>query len=127
MTKQSHTTGFAENPAASRLTETQMAIAELVIEHRVSVSALEKLAMDKFPDATVNDILTAFEAGAAMLEKQAEQAEAELASMQFVSQLFDGMPEGMTLEECAIAKAEKGDPVAISFIEWRKQQEGGEQ
>lgn len=127
MTKQSHTTGSTENPAASRLTETQMAIAELVVEHRVSIPALEKLAMEKFPDATVNDLLIAFEAGAAMLEKRAEQAEAELASIQFVSQLFEGMPEGMTLEECAIAKAAKGDPIAVSFIEWMKQQDGGEQ
>lgn len=110
-----------------QLTPTQMAIADLVVEHRISIPALEKLAMEKYPDATVSDLMIAFEAGAGMLEEQAEQAEAELASMEFVSQLFDGMPEGMTLEQCAIAKAKKGDPVAIGFIEWMKQQDGGEQ
>jgi hypothetical protein len=45
--------------------------------------------------------------------------------MQLVSLLFEGMPEGMELGECARIKAERGDPIALSFLEWERKQTGG--
>ncbi|WP_273792303.1 hypothetical protein [Brucella anthropi] len=112
---------------SARLTETQMAIAELAVENRISMEALEKLAFERYPNATNDDFLIGLNAAADMLDDGADRAERELEALKLVSTLFDGMPSGMTLEECAVAKAAKNDPVAISFLAYMKVSNGGEQ
>ena len=90
------------------------------------VAMIERVA-EAFPEATDDDIADAMVEAAEQLEERAESNQRELATMQLVAQLFEGMPEGMELGECARIKAERGDPLALAFLEWEKKQAGGVQ
>lgn len=70
------------------------------------------LSHDEF-DRAMDDAVEAFETLGAQHMAESEQLER-------LAPLFDGMPEGMPLGECARIKAEQGDPLALSYLEWEK-------
>lgn len=86
-----------------------------------------KYIAEKFPDLSEDDFAAAMDDAADEFEARAVKAEQESAALANLKPLFDGMPEGMSIGECARIKAERGDPLALSFIEWEKRQAGGVQ
>lgn len=89
------------------------------------VPAVMKMVADRFPHATAADVDAAFGRAIAILDDRAAQDEAEADALDQLAPLFDGMPDGMPLGECARIKAERGDPLALAYLEWEKQQAGG--
>ncbi|WP_275790482.1 hypothetical protein [Pararhizobium gei] len=81
--------------------------------------------LKRFPAATENDVFACFEEAIEGLRRRADAGLAEAAALDRLAPLFDGMPEGMTLGECALAKAKNGDPLALEYLQWEKQQAGG--
>lgn len=107
------------------LSKTQMAIADLVADGTLTPENVESEITSRFPQATVGDLRIGIEAGVELLEERAMRAEREKEALSYAAQLFEGMPKGLELGECARIKAKQGDPIALAFLEWEKQQAGG--
>lgn len=89
--------------------------------------AILKNLTDKFPDLSRDEFTSAMHEAMCIFEERMEKASAEITSMEQLSPLFDGLPEGTPLEECARIKGERGDPLALAFLNWMAQQAGGVQ
>jgi hypothetical protein len=87
---------------------------------------MAKLQAD-FPTAPEIEIFGCFEEAIVALEERAQKNQREANSLHSLAPLFEGMPEGMSVGECARVKAERGDPLAISFLKWEAEQAGGVQ
>ncbi|NTG09237.1 hypothetical protein [Rhizobium rhizogenes] len=85
---------------------------------------MAKLQAD-YPTATENEIFDCFEEAIVALEERAQKNQREANALHSLAPLFEGMPEGMSVGECARVKAERGDPLAISFLKWEAEQAGG--
>lgn len=83
--------------------------------------------IQRFPNASEKDIFDCFDEAITALRERAEQDEREADELERLAPLFDGMPEGTPLGECARIKAEQGDPLAIAFLKWEAEQAGGVQ
>ncbi|WP_216330642.1 hypothetical protein [Rhizobium sp. X9] len=93
---------------------------------RGAIAILQNLA-DKFPDLSRDEFTNAMDEAMSVFEERMEKASAEITSMEQLAPLFDGLPEGTPLEECARIKGERGDPLALAFLKWMAQQAGGVQ
>lgn len=102
-------------------------IVEAQPEEWDDIPAMVKRVKGEFPEATEDDIIEAFEQAANELEESADRDQREVDALQELLPLFDGFPPGTPLGECARVKAERGDPLAIAFLEWEKRQAGGVQ
>jgi hypothetical protein len=91
------------------------------------LQAIMAKVAERFPAATEADVDAGLDRAIEIIEERAERNANEADALTRIAPLFDGMPDGMPLEECARIKAERGDPLAISFLEWMKQQAGGVQ
>lgn len=98
-----------------------------VAEFSGDIDALFEKVRGKFPALSEDDVMKCFEEAAEQLERKMEREKRELGSLQSLKPLFEGMPKGMTLGECARIKAEKGDALAISYLAWERNQAGGSQ
>ena len=85
------------------------------------------LVVDRFPNATAADVDAAIDRAIDIIENRAVQASAGADALDQLAPLFDGMPPNMSLGECARIKADHGDPLALAYLEWEKQQAGGVQ
>ncbi len=94
---------------------------------RGDIAAMIERVAATFPEATDDDIADAMVEAAEQLEERAERSQQQLAAMQLAAKLFEGMPEGMELGECARIKAERGDALALAFLDREKKQAGGVQ
>lgn len=81
----------------------------------------------RFPTVSENEIFGCFEEAIEAIRARAEQDEREADALESLAPLFDGMPEGTPLGECARIKAEQGDPLAIAYLKWEVEQAGGVQ
>lgn len=81
----------------------------------------------RFPTVSEDDIFGCFEEAIAKLRKSAAEHFAEAEALEKIASLGDGMPEGMSIGECARIKAERGDPLALAFLKWEADQAGGVQ
>lgn len=79
----------------------------------------------QFPNASEADFDAAMDMAIEILEERAVSNTAESEAMKRLAPLFDGMPEGMSLGECARIKAERGDQLAVEFLKWETAQAGG--
>lgn len=109
------------------LTPIQMQIAELLASGNVPVIDFEEAVAKRFPTSTVGDLRVGIEAGLQILEERTAQYERETDALKDLRPLFDGMPEGTELGECARIKAKRGDPLALAFLKWEADQAGGVQ
>jgi hypothetical protein len=85
-----------------------------------------KLKAD-FPSATDDELFECLEVAVDLLEERGAKHQREADALADLRPLFDGFPDGTPLGECARIKAEKGDPLALAFLEWEKAQAGGVQ
>lgn len=81
----------------------------------------------EFPGVTEDELIDCFVDAAKELDDIANQHQSQAAAIKDLAPLFEGMPDNMTVGECARIKAEKGDPLAIAFLEWEAKQAGGVQ
>lgn len=103
------------------------AIVDFPPEMAGNIPAVMADLKSRFPTVTEGDIFGCFEEAIDALEERGNKNQREADALASLAPLFDGFPEGTPLGECARIKAERGDPLAIAYLEWEKQQAGGVQ
>ena len=81
----------------------------------------------RFPEVSEDEIFLCLDEAANKLEQRVTTYVAEAYTLRRLHSLFEGMPEGMSLGECAVIKAAQGDSLAIAYLEWEAEQSGGVQ
>lgn len=96
-------------------------------EAEFDLPKLVSAVIAEIPGVTDRDVVACFGDAVDILRDDAATFEAETEALESLAPLFDGLPEGTPLGECARIKAEQGDPLAIAFLQWEVQQAGGVQ
>ncbi|ODM79934.1 hypothetical protein A6452_24260 [Bradyrhizobium elkanii] len=72
---------------------------------------------EQFPDASRDQITSAFKIAADDAREKVRKSQREAAALKTARPLLDDMPKGTTLRQAAEIKAKRGDPLAIAFLE----------
>ncbi len=92
-----------------------------------NVPGLVAMLKGEHPDVGEDDLFACLLEAMDALEAIAEDSQREADAIRDLAPLFEGMPHGTPLGECARIKAERGDPLAIAFLKWEDDQAGGVQ